>query len=186
MISRFNRVPSRFDLSDYKRKPKKLSLPDDIMCLDITGMVLSYGNHVRICCRKYGYQYEIGLGVDGIEVRCLNGKTRLGQEISRLRGAFPKDLIAASQKSKQRLKRILGEIITDKCCVRVAQKSSGRSEKKEMGDIKPRYDFGTTDCRGFLIQILNMAGIEISHLDLIGSFALLYKANGDAYGSGVN
>ena len=185
MVNGINRSQSMNDLGCFQRPIKARLLPDDIMCVGITGMVLVYGDHQRIYLSTPGRQYEIGLGVDGIEIRCLNGKRRPGQEISRLRGAFPKDLIAASQESRQRLKRILGEIIFDKHCIRVVHKSSGRSEKKEMGDIEPRYDFGITDCHGFLIQILNMAGIEISHLDLIGSFALLYKANGKAYGIGV-
>ena len=61
-----------------------------------------------------------------------------------------------------------------------------RVVKKEIGDTETLYDFGITDCHGFIVKVLCSAGIKITSLDLIGSFALLYNVNTQDYGIGVN
>ena len=76
MVNGISRSQSMNDLRCLQRPKKVRLLPDEIMCLDITGMVLTYGDHQRIGISISGRQYEIGLGVDGIEIRSLNGKRR--------------------------------------------------------------------------------------------------------------
>ena len=177
------------NLNYLQRSQKTPLLPDDILCAKITGMVLQHGDHNRICAvSEHGRQYEIGLGVDGIEMRCLNTRRFPGQEISQLRGAFPRALLASSQESIQRLEFILGKIIDNKDCVRVVHKNHEGCKKREIGDTETLYDFGITDCHGFIVKVLCSAGIKITSLDLIGSFALLYNVNAkaQAYGIGVS
>lgn len=46
MVNGINRSQSMNDLGCLQRPKKARLLPDDIICADITGMVLAYGDHL--------------------------------------------------------------------------------------------------------------------------------------------
>ena len=160
------------------------SIGDEVRNMNLTGMVLRYGNHVRICVQETsGWQWEVGLGISGVERRTINGRRAPDQVITSLRGGIPTSILNGTKENHEKLREILTGIIRWEASVNAIHNRAKIVGELPMKHRQYEYDFGATNCEGFIIQVLQMARFPVGEsLGLVGSFALRYKSNGEAYG----
>ena len=183
------RVHSSRNLSGDSRAGRNApaSTGDEARNMNLTGMVLRYGSHVRICVQETsGWQWEVGLGISGIERRTINGRRAPDQDVTSLRGGIPTSILNGTKENHEKLREILTGIIRREASVNAIHNRAKIVGELPMKQRQYEYDFGATNCEGFIIQVLQMAGFPVGEsLDLVGSFALRYKSNGEAYGEAM-